>query len=272
MIADTDTLCLPPGVATVDGRLADVVRQASWPLNASAAFVLARAGRTFGEIAEETAAAFAVPLETARADVLRFAWTLNTLALANLERGEAPLHALASWVRLALRLAPAGALPAAVTRRHNVDTSRARNAVLSVFAAIAWRIVVVGLGSTMVAAQPAAAVQGARGLLAAGALGLGTGAGIGIHEAAHAASLRHVPAALVTRGPRTFVLHARLTPARRSCVAVAGPLAAVGLGLALIVTGLMVAAPTLVLLGAPLVAHALALTVLGGDGRVVCGL
>ena len=80
-----------------------------------------------------------------------------------------------------------------------------------------------------------------------------------------------VPSALVTRGCRTYVLHARVGELR-SAVAVAGPFAAAGLGVAVILGGAACAAPALALAGCPLAAHAFALTVAGGDGRIACGL
>lgn len=271
MIGETDTLVLPPGVTVSGGSLVDAMRGATWPLNASGAFVLARTGRPVGQVVRETADAFSLPVESARRDVLRFAWTLNALALLNVERGGSSARNLFSWIQLAVRLAPAGAIPGALARRREVDTGSVRRAVASVFTAILSRIVVVSAGSAAVATQLSATV-GARGILASVALGVGTGAGMGLHEAAHAASLCGVPTALVMRGRRTYVLHPALGPLRRSLVAVAGPLAAVGTGLALVLGGVALTAPVLVLVGSPLVAHALALTVVGGDGRVACGL
>ena len=68
------------------------------------------------------------------------------------------------------------------------------------------------------------------------------------------------------------MLHAPVSSSRRSIVALAGPLAALGSGVVLVVAGAIVVAPALAIAGCPLVAHALALTVVGGDGRVACGL
>jgi hypothetical protein len=110
------------------------------------------------------------------------------------------------------------------------------------------------------------------GLLAPVLLGLATGAGLGLHEAAHAALLRGIPSALVVRGARTRVLHAAVAPPRRVLVAVGGPLAVASLGLALVLGGALATAPVLSIAGCPLAAHALSLTVFGGDGRTACGL
>ena len=103
-------------------------------------------------------------------------------------------------------------------------------------------------------------------------VGLGTGLGLGLHEAAHAALLRGVPSALVVRGPRTRVLHAAIAPSRRALVAVGGPLVVAALGVALVLGGSSRRSPAATIAGCPFAAHALALTVVGGDGRVACGL
>ena len=271
MIADTDTLSLAPGVVLRHGRLADAVRGDSWPLNGSGAFVLARTGRPLGQIVREIADAFSLPVEAARGDVLRFAWYLNALALVNVERGGSRVRRFADWVLLAARLAPAGALPGAVARRRALDTRSVPRAVATSLSAIRSRVFVVAALSTVVAVQ-FSAVVGTPRLVVALAVGFGTGFGLGLHEAAHVASLRGVPSALVMCGRRTYVLHAAVSPPRRTIVALAGPLAVAALGVALVLGGAALAAPSLTIAGCPLAAHALALTVVGGDGRVACGL
>ena len=100
MIAATDIVTLAPGVDVRQELLRDAVRGHAWPLNASGAFVLARAGRPLGAVASELADAFSLPAAEARGDVLRFVWQLNRLALVNVER-------TALEARPARRLAPA---------------------------------------------------------------------------------------------------------------------------------------------------------------------
>jgi hypothetical protein len=63
-----------------------------------------------------------------------------------------------------------------------------------------------------------------------------------------------------------------VSSSRRSVVALAGPLTVAALGIAFVLGGALVAAPTLTIVGCPLAAHALALSVVGGDGRIACGL
>jgi len=271
MIAATDTLSLAPGVVLEQERLADEVRGGSWPLNPSGVFVLTRTGEPIGRIVRELAEACSLSDAAARADVFRFVWHLNALTLVNVNAAGSPFRRFADWFRLAARLAPLGAVPSAVTRRRALDTRSVGRAVGSSLGAIWARMSFIAVATMAVAAQPSALV-GASGLVVPLGLGLGTGLGVGFHEAAHAALLRGVPSALVTRGRRTYVLHARVTPKRRSLVALAGPLAVTGLGVGLVVAGSIVVAPAIAIAGCPLVAHALALTVAGGDGRVACGL
>jgi len=271
MIAETDTLSLAPGVALRDGQLADAVRGDSWPLNGSGAFVLCRMGLPVGQIVRELTNAFSLPLETARGDVLRFAWHLNSLALVNVERQGSIVRRLADWILLAARLAPAGAVPVALARRRALDTRSVPRAVSSGLVATLSRVAAIAAVSTVVAVQ-FSAVGGAPGLVVPLALGIATGVGLGLHEAAHVAALRGVPSALVTRGRRTYVLHAAVSPSRRSMVALAGPLAVATLGVALVLGGTALGAPSITIAGCPLAAHALALTIVGGDGRIACGL
>jgi len=130
---------------------------------------------------------------------------------------------------------------------------------------------VLAIVSTAVALQLSIIVGGLDPLVPA-VLGVATGIGLGFHEVAHIAALRGVPSALVLRGRRTYVLHAAVSPKRRLVVALAGPLVVAALGVLLVISGDALAAPTLVIAGCPLAAHALALTVVGGDGKVACGL
>lgn len=270
MIAATDIITLAPGVDIRQELLRDVVRGDAWPLNASGAFVLARAGRPLGAVANELADAFSLPPSEARGDVVRFVWELNRLALVNVERTASRLGQLVEWLRLAVRLAPVGALPASITRRREIDTRTAVLAISSCFKAVLPRVILVGAAATILAAHMALIVGAA--LVVPLLVGLGTGLGLGIHEAAHAALLRGVPSALVVRGPRTRVLHAAIAPSRRVLVAVGGPLVVATLGLALVLGGELTTTPAATIAGCPFAAHALALTAVGGDGRVACGL
>jgi hypothetical protein len=271
VIAATDRIVLADGVTLCEGRLSDEVRGESWPLNESAVFVLGRSGQPVGATIREVAESFSLPLETARADVLRFVWHLNRLALINVESGGRRLERILGWLRLAARLAPAGAVPASLTRRRPIDTRNAMRGLGTCLAACAWRTAVVAGVATVVAFELFTAA-GSRGAALPLVLGICTGLGLGLHEAMHAAMLRGVPSALVTRGRRTYVLHAALPPGRRSRVALAGPLAVAAIGTCCLLAGALAAAPCLAVAGCPLAAHALALTVAAGDGRVACGL
>lgn len=270
MIAAADVVTLAPGVGVSQELLSDAVRGDAWPLNASGAFVLARTGRPLGAVARELADAFSLSAAEARSDVLRFVWQLNTLALVNVERRTSSLSRLIDWLRLAARLAPVGAVPAPITRRHALDTSSASRAIATGLAATLSRMLVVA-GVATILVTHFSLILGA-GFFLPLLVGLGTGLGLGLHEAAHAALLRGVPSALVLRGGRTYVLHAAVAPSRRAIVAAGGPLAVAIIGLVLVLGGLLTTAPTLAIAGCPFAAHALGLTVVSGDGRVACGL
>ena len=124
MIAATDIVTLAPGVDVRQEMLSDAVRGHAWPLNASGAFVLARAGRPLGIVAGELADAFSLPAPDARGDVLRFVWQLNRLALVNIERttsGLASRSSTGSGSLLGLRRS-------APSRRRSHDARRSTQA------------------------------------------------------------------------------------------------------------------------------------------------
>ena len=271
MIGSRDTIRLAPAVTMRGGRLEDPVRRESWPLNASAAFVLERSGQPLGETVAAFAEEFSLSYGQAREDVLRFVWQLNGLALVNVDPSGSRLRQLRDWLALAARLAPAGAVPAALTRRRALDTRSAYRGLASCLVAISPRVGAVAAVATALLSQ-AAVAAGPSGLPVSVLVGACTGLGLGLHEAAHAALLRGVPSALVTRGRRTAVLHAAVAPDRRVLVAIGGPLAVATLGAFTVGAGWLAALPFLVAAGCPLTAHALALTVVGGDGRIACGL
>ena len=270
MIAARDTLSLAPGVTVEHGRLADAVRGDSWPLNASGAFVLARTGDPVGLIVRELADVFSLSDEAARADVLRFAWHLNALALVNVESGVSRSRRLADWIRLAARLAPAGALPAAATRRRAIDTRTVRRAFGSCLAAISARVSVVAASerpsppSSRCSPEPPglsrpsharARYRGRARLARGGTRGLASRCS---ERARHAWSPNVRPSRAAS------VRHA----ARSSPWPVRWRLLGVGIGL--VVAGAIVGAPALAIAGCPLAAHALALTVVGRrrEGRM----
>ena len=107
MIGERDILRFAPGVTLEGDRLSDVVRGVSWPLNASGVFVLARADQPIGETVHAFARACSLAPDDARDDVLQFVWSLNRLALVNVESDRSPARRLRDWAGLAARLAPA---------------------------------------------------------------------------------------------------------------------------------------------------------------------
>ncbi len=270
MLGSDDRLVLAAGVRLVDGMLADDVRGSAWPLNTTGQFVVARDGRQLGAIAGEVAAAFASPVERAHADVLAFAWQLNRLTLANIERPPGRFRHVLVWLALALRLLPAGALPATTARRRPLDTGTAVRAAASVARAVWARSLTVG-ALTAAAVLQLGAVAGTLVLLPALLAGIAATCGIALHEAAHAAMLRGVPSALVVQGRRTYVLHGPTGSGRRALVALAGPAAVCSLGVILMAAASSSVSPALALAGSLLCAHAAGLSLLGSDGRSACG-
>lgn len=273
MIVDSDHVVLPEGVSVGGGHVEDIVRGCRWPLNETGGFVLGRAGARLDAVVREFADTYCLPLEVARRDVLQFTWTLNELAIVNIGHDGSRLRRWADWLALAARLIPAATLPAPVTVRRALDTATVSGAAASVFRASGSRVLSVSSAAAISLLPLALALDG-RGAAAFVALGLGagTGIGVGLHEAGHVVTLRGVPSALVLHGRRTFVLHAPLGAGRRSLVAFSGPATTVAVGLALIILGNLLVVPLLGMLGLPLVAHAVSLSALGGDGRTACGI
>jgi hypothetical protein len=273
VIVDSDHVVLPAGISVGGGHVEDIVRGCRWPLNDTGGFVLGRAGMRIDAVVRELADTYCLPLEVARRDVLQFAWALNALAIVNIGHDSSRLRRWIDWLALATRLIPAATLPAPVTVRRALDTGTVPAAVASVFRATGSRILSAS-SSAAIALLPLAIALGERGGAAFVALGLcaGTGIGVGLHEAGHVVTLHGVPSALVLCGRRTFVLHAPIGAGRRSLVAISGPTTAVAVGLALVITGGALVSPALVILGLPLVAHAVSLSALGGDGRAACGI
>lgn len=271
MLEIADRVVLAEGVELCDGALVDRVAATTWPLNATASFVVQRCGRPLGDVADEVARVFDRPVESARQDVLAFAWMLNRHALANVERSRRGLGRALSWLQLAARLVPAGALPPLAARRRAIDTRTSARAFATATAAAARRGIALGAGAFLAVAQ-VGLVSGERMLAAPLAAALAVGGGVVVHEASHAAALVGVRSALVVQGRRTFLIHAPTSRRRRVVVAGAGPLAAASIGVALIVAAAPLGVPVLALAGGAAAAHAVGLTVLTSDGRVACGL
>lgn len=271
MLDLTDRIELPRGVAVAPGGVSDAVRGESWPANDTAVFVLARAGRPLGDVAGELAGRFGLPAERARRDVLAFVWGLNRSLLLNIVPARGPLARAASWVVLAIRLAPAGVLPRSPARRSPLDTSSAWGALASAARATVRRGLAFVLVAVVLAAE-LAATAGAGGLLLPALGAVAVGAGLVLHEAGHAVALRGIPAALVLDGIRTYVLHRPLPGRRRALVAASGPCAAAAAGASLLAVAQLAGSAELAVASCPLGAHLLALTVLSGDGRTACAL
>lgn len=271
MLDPADRLELPDGIRLDGDAVVDEVRGERFAANPTAAAVLRDAGETLGTASDRLVARWGLEPEQARADVLSFAWSLNGALLANVRPGRPRLERILSWVALALRLLPAGQLPHRGARRVGLDTTTPLRAAVTGARAMLAR-------STAVAAVVAGALgqlwllAGDAALLEPVALGASTGAGLLLHEAAHASALVRVPAAVVLAGRRTMVLHRPLAGARAALVALAGPVVPACVGASLATAALGTGDAILALVACPLGGHAVAATVLCGDGRAACGL
>jgi Coenzyme PQQ synthesis protein D (PqqD) len=271
MLSASDCGRLPGGVRPRGAELVDEVRGWALPMNPAAAFVVDRAGAPLGAIVEELAVAYGLPYARARADVLAFVLSLNRQLLLNVEHRVGRIRRSYAYVSLALRLAPAGMLPGTLARRAPLDTRTRRAAVQTALLAVAPRASLLASVVALFALQ-LALVAGAWALPAAASVGVGAGVGFALHEVGHAVALCGVPAALVLRGRRTFVLHGPLASSRRRAVAVAGPASVAAFGGMLVFAAAVTTTPLLAFVGLAPTAHAVSLTVATGDGRRACGL
>lgn len=244
MIAAEDRVVLAPGVELHGATLVDTVRGAELAVNESARIVLARAdGATIASLGSRLREAGA---RDGVRDALAFCTELNARFLLNVE------IPLAVRVRRRVRAFAFGIVLRVPPRRVGCGSA------MSVLRAVA------PAGVTLTTLLlPLALAVGAWTIAAV----VAAGAGIVLHELAHALALRGVPSALVLHGLRPTLLHPRLGRARTIAVAAAGPLAP-----ALIAVAAALLWQPCSLAGAPLGAHALGLTVLSPDGRNACGL
>lgn len=270
MLDVRDRIVLAPGVSLEGNALVDAARALRVPVNASARLVIEPHGQTLAAAAQALGRAYRLPPARARDDVLAFAWQLNAVLLANVERHASPLRRAFAWLSLAVRLLPSGSLPPVAARRAAVLTPTPLRAMATSICGLAPSALIVGF-AVFLAVLQAASVAGLLPIVEAGAIASGVGIGIVLHEAGHAACLGRVPAALAIRPARVSLLHPPLPTLRRQVVATVGPALPAAVGLALLATGALAALPPVALAGLPLAGHAVGLTVLTRDGRNACG-
>jgi hypothetical protein len=261
LICANDRIELPPGVSVKGSELVDEIRGVRVQLNASAAVALHES--TPALMAEALCRSFSVERQRADVDALTLCARLNVALLANVRVTTSRL--LVRWLLDALMLAPLRRLPRWPARRRAVRTSSVVGALSTVGRGTAGAAAAVALGTAL----PLAAVGAS---MVAVAAGVAAGAGLVLHEVAHAVALRGVAAALIVRGVRVSLLHPRLDARREGAVAAAGPLAVVAAALVALAgvhaSANTVAAPIPVVFAL----HALGLTVLGCDGRKLCAV
>ncbi len=273
MLIIHDRIRLPRDVRLEAGALVDDVRGERYALNETGALVVGMAGGSLSAAADVVARQFGLGLERARSDVLGFAWVLNRALLANIEHRRRWPLGLVLWLRLTFRLLPAGVLPPLQRTRYSLDTTTIPRAAVTAMRATSKRAITFGAITTgallhvgSVAGEPQAVVLPSLGL------GCMVGAGLMLHEGLHVVMLRGVPAALITNGLRTYVLHPKLPSRRSALVGLTGPAGPALVGLVGAFVATAAAWSALAVLLCPLGAHALGLTVAGRDGRAACGL
>jgi hypothetical protein len=269
MIGPQDRLALPAGVELRDDALHDVVRACSVPLNRTGFAVLGAS--TPGEAAAELERRYGVEARTALDDVLRFCADLNARLLLNVAAHGGRVALVRRWLLRLPCLLPLGVLPSAPTARRPVDTTRARSLARSAPRALGPFVALLLVSGMLVPALLLAAV-GVVAPTLAGALGAAIAGSVLVHELAHLAALRGVPACVVTQGFRIAVVHRAISLRRTRGVAACGPVA--GLVLAACLLAALWVVPSSELAATALVSllNALGLTVLSSDGRALCGL
>jgi hypothetical protein len=242
VIERNDRIELAPGVVLQADGLHDSVRGIDVPLNGSARLAF-RSGVT---VAELTASLARLGAREPEHDATAFAAQLNRLLLANVRasfRGRLLRRARALRHGKALR-----------PPTHRIAIDKPWTFVTALMPSAAAVVAVL---------LPLVSLGGAWTIAAA----LAAGAGIVVHEAAHALALCGVPRALVLEGLKPSILHPPVGVWRTFAAAAAGPIAPTLLGLS-IALAWRAAAPAVV----PLAAHVVGLTVIAPDGRAACGL
>jgi hypothetical protein len=269
MIGPLDRLALPAGVELRDDALHDVVRACSIPVNRTGLAVIGAS--TPQEAAAELVRCYDVEARTALDDVLRFCTELNARLLLNVAAHGGRVALVHRWLRRVPFLLPFGVLPSAPTARRPVDTTRAGSLVRSAPNALGPFVALLLVSGTFVPALLLAAVGIVEPTLA-GALGGAIAGTVLVHELAHLAALRGVPACVVTQGFRIAVVHGAISRRRTRGVAACGP--ATGLVLAACLLAALWVVPSIELGATALVSllNAFGLTVLSSDGRTLCGL
>ena len=208
---------------------------------------------------------------TPRGDVVRFVWELNRLALVNVDRTTSRLQRPLDWLWLAVRLAPVGALPAPISRRRALDTRTVGDAVSSCAAGRCCPGSILVTAVATVLAVHFALIVGARSSSAARRARHGT------WSRAPRGRARGAPAGRSERARRAWRADARSSCGRRPdrgerSSPWAGRWPSRRSGWRSSSEASLTMVPDMAFAGCPFAAHALALTVVGGDGRVACGL
>jgi hypothetical protein len=263
VIAADDRIALPASVERCADGVYDHVRGITLPLNATGAVIVDAS--TPAGASRALRLGFAVDEERALADAVGFCAELNERLLLNVSPLRGASAFAVRWVLYLPFMLPARRLPRLPAHRRHVDTSSLRTILATGIRATLPFALLAAVGTVLVAAL----VLGGLGAASASttlALAAAVGGGVVVHELGHLAMLLGVPACVVTRGARIWLLHRVVDRRREAVVAAAGPTAALGIAaLLLALSGLPATVAALALS-----LHALGFTVLTADGRTLC--
>jgi hypothetical protein len=267
VIGRNDRLSLPAGVALTASGLRDDVRGVELPLNEAARVVVQSA--TPGAAAAALCARFRIDERRALVDTRSFCAELNHRMLLNLRTRSGAATLAVRWAVTAARQLPFGARPSFPTRRRAVDTTSMFGTAASGARALAPGTVALGAW-TAAATALALSALGTRSLPLALTAGAAVAVGVFAHELGHLLALRGVPACLVTRGLRLWVLHRPLGRGREALVALAGPVAGTTPALLVLAVFLARGSPEAGIASLLLSLQLVGCTVLTRDGRRLC--
>lgn len=263
---------LPDGVQLNEDGLIDAVRQGAVALNPSAVALLRAAldddgAATIARLSDESD----VAASRINADLETLVAGLNRLGFINCTGGATPAR-LAAWLRTSTGLLRAGIPPAhgPMCNRRTGTSGGPRGAApgLAAMCGVMLRVALL-----MLAGAAIVAITTGGDVIVAAMFILATPVGIAMHELAHLVALGSGPAAVLTSTFGVRILHPPLPGPRRRIEVAAGPLFPTVTGLALLVIFGDGQGEIVVAAAIPLVAHALNLLALAGDGgALVAGL
>lgn len=260
---------LPEGVRLVRDGLIDDVRHGTVALNSSATVLLDAAlaedrDLRLAHVSSQTG----VEILRLHTDLETLVARLNRLGFVNFARGTSTSSAY-EWLRTVIGGLRAGIPPGAGGPLPNHRTAAGGGLRGAARGLAPMRGVLLRVMALMLVATVAVAFATGGDLTVALAFVVAASVGVALHELAHLTALGTGPAAVLTSTLGVRILHPPLTPRRRRKEVVAGPLVPTVVGLTLIMAAGPIGGQAAVAAGIPLVAHALNLLCVAGDGSAL---